>query len=95
MKFALLGLGEKSISYTTKKIIEEAKKVFREVQLIPLGDVKLKVDDGIDAFYNKKSLGSYDYIFPRIDSKRAELGYIVTKFLDDMNLVHIFECLEE
>jgi len=47
----------------------------------------LKTDKkGIDAFYGKESLAKYDYILPRIDSKRAEVGYPIMRFLDYMGV---------
>ena len=67
-------------------MIEEAKKVFKKVDLVPVIEVVLKIDDKIDVLYNNKSLGDYDYILPRIDSKRAVVGYPVIRFLDSMNV---------
>jgi len=86
MKLAILGPGEKSIGYTTKRLIEEETKVFKKVDLVPVIEVVLKIDDKIDVLYNNKSLGDYDYVLPRIDSKRAVVGYPVIRFLDSMNV---------
>ena len=84
MKLAILGPGENHIGYTTKRIIEEAGKLFKQVELVPLVDIKLRVNDGIDATYGKKSLSKYDYCLLKIDSKRASVGYPVARFLDGM-----------
>jgi len=86
MKLAILGPGEKYAGYSTKRIVEEAKKEFKKAELIPLIDIKLIIDKDIDAVYKKTSLKKYDYIIPRIDSKRAIIGYPVMRFLDSMGL---------
>jgi len=86
MKLAVLGPGEKFIRNSTKRIIEEAKKEFKNVDLVPLIDVKLRINKGVDVIWNNKSLKDYDYILPRIDSKRAAIGYPIISFLDDLNV---------
>ncbi len=82
MKLAILGPSEEKIGYSTKKLIEEGKKVFDEVVLIPALDVKLRITNELDAVYKGKSLRRFDYILPRIDSKRAVVGYPIVRFLD-------------
>ena len=82
MKLAILGPSEEKIGYSTKKLVEEAEKVFDEVVLIPVIDVKLRITKELDAIYKGKSLKRFDYILPRIDSKRAVVGYPVVRFLD-------------
>lgn len=86
MQLGILGPGPKKISYTTKRLIEEAKKEFRAVEIIPVIRVKLRINSGLDAIFNKKSLRDFDYILPRIDSRRAQTGYPVVRFLDDMDV---------
>jgi len=86
MKLAVLGPGPKVMGYTTKRILEEAKKVFKQTDLIPLIDVKLKVNNGVDALYGKNSLSDWDYVLLKIDSKRASVGYPIVRFLDHMNI---------
>lgn len=86
MKLAILGPTEKLSGYSTKRLIEEGKKVFDVCQLVPLINVKLVVDKKIDAIYNKKSLTKFDYILPRIDSKRVEVGYPIIRFLDELDV---------
>lgn len=87
MYFALLGPGNQPPSYTTQRLLEEAKKKFKKVEHIPLIDIKLKISDKeMNAIYGKKSLADFDYILPRIDSKRAVVGYPVMRFLDDMGV---------
>lgn len=86
MKLAILGPGENFIGYTTKRLLEEAKKADLDTKFISVVDVKLGVDDKIDAIYDKKSLSDFDYILPRIDSKRAVVGYPVMRFLDELGV---------
>jgi ribosomal protein S6--L-glutamate ligase len=86
MKLAVLGPGPSVMGYTTKRLLEEAKKVFRQTELIPLIDIKLKVNDGVDAIYRKKSLNEWDYLLLKIDSKRAGIGYPIVRFLDTMGV---------
>lgn len=82
MKIALLGPGKDYIKYSTKRLLEEAEKEFKKVELIPVIGVKLKIAKELDALYGKKNLKDYDYILPRIDSKRAETGHYIMRFLD-------------
>jgi len=86
MKLAILGPGEKAMGYTTKRLHEEANKIFKKVDMMSLVDVKLKVNDGVDAVYGKKSLKDWDYALLKIDSKRASVGYPVVRFLDAMGV---------
>jgi len=86
MKLAILGPSPKVIGYTTKRLLEEAEKADIDTKFIPLVDIKLKIDNGLDAVYEKKSLGKFDYILPRIDSKRTVVGYPIIRFLDEMGI---------
>ena len=70
------------MGYTTKRLIEEARAAGLKTEHIPLVEVKLMVNKKTDALYKKKSLSRFDYILPRIDSKRARIGYPVMRFLD-------------
>lgn len=92
MKIAVMGPREDMIGYSTKRIMEEAKKEFKKVKLIPLIEVSLKTDNkGIHAHHGKDDLSELDYIIPRIDSKRAEVGYPVMRFLDHMDVKKPYE----
>jgi len=86
MKLAILGPGPKKAGYSTKRLWEEAKKQFTSVEIVPVIKVKLVVGKGIDALIGKKSLKDFDYMLPRIDSKRAQIGYPIVRFLDDMGV---------
>lgn len=85
-KLAILGPSESKIGYSTKRLFEEGKERFKECRLIPLIDVQLRIEKGLDAVYEGKSLKGFDYVLPRIDSSRAEIGYPVIRFLDDMGV---------
>ena len=85
MNICILGPKEKSIRYSTRRLLEEAKKNFK-VDLVPASKVKLKITNGIDVSYNEKSFRNYEYVLPRIDSKRARVGYPIVRFLDDMGI---------
>jgi ribosomal protein S6--L-glutamate ligase len=82
MKLAILGPGKSAIGFSTRRLIEEAKAAGLKTDYIPVVEVSLTVDEKIDAMYGKKSLVKYDYVLPRIDSKRARVGYPVMRFLD-------------
>jgi ribosomal protein S6--L-glutamate ligase len=86
MKLAIIGPSQRVMGYTTKRLLEEAKAADLDTKFIPLIDVKLKADRKLDAVYEKKSLSGFDYILPRIDSKRAQVGYPVMRFLDEMGV---------
>jgi ribosomal protein S6--L-glutamate ligase len=82
MKLAVLGPGIKAMGYSSKRLMEEARAAGLKTEHIPILDVKLVVKKKADALYKKKSLGKFDYVLPRIDSKRAGIGYPVIRFLD-------------
>lgn len=82
MKLCVLGPGKKHLSYTSKRLIEESQKAGFKTDHVPVIEVKLVVEKKVDALYGKKSLSGYDYVLPRIDSKRARIGYPVMRFLD-------------
>ena len=82
MKIAVLGPSTKAMGYSTKRMIDEAKIAGLKPEHVPVIEVKLVVDNKLDAVYKKKSLSKFDYILPRIDSKRAQIGYRVMRFLD-------------
>ncbi len=87
MKVAILGPGKNAIGYTTKRLLEEGKNLKMKASLVPIIDVRLVIKKKIDAVYEKKSLSDFDYVLPRIDSKRATLGYPVMRFLDEMGVM--------
>ena len=87
MRLAILGPSPGKSGYTTQRLLDEARKVFKKVEQIPLIDVRLVLGDGkLDALYKKDSLGKFDYIIPRIDSKRAVIGYPIISFLDSLGV---------
>jgi ribosomal protein S6--L-glutamate ligase len=82
MKLCVLGPSKTAMGYTTRRLFEEAKSAGFKTEHVPVVDVQLVVNKKIDALYGKKSLRKFDYILPRIDSKRARVGYPVMRFLD-------------
>jgi len=89
MELCITGPGGKFVSNTTQRLLDEGKREFKKVEYVPILEIQLQVDSkkGLDAVYDKKSLGDYDYILPRIDSKRAEAGYHVFRVLDKMDVM--------
>jgi ribosomal protein S6--L-glutamate ligase len=89
MKICITGPGTKWMSHTTNRLIEEAKKEFKKVDYIPILDVQLQLHSkkGMDATYEKTSISDYDYLLPRIDSKRADGAYHVFRVLDNMDIM--------
>jgi len=83
MKFALLGPSPEFAAHSTRRLLEEARKQFRHVEHVPITDIVLEVGKKTSARFGKKNLEDYDYILPRIDSKRAEIGYPIMRFLDE------------
>jgi ribosomal protein S6--L-glutamate ligase len=87
MKLAIIGPGQTVIGYTTKRLIEESKKADINTTFIPIIEVKLKIDNKLDAIHGKSSLKGFDYVLPRIDSKRAVVGYPIMRFLDEFGVM--------
>lgn len=86
MKFALLGPSKEFMSQSTKRLVEEAKNQMKNVEYVPITDVILEAGKKPRAMFGKKELDEYDYIMPRIDSKRAEIGYPILKYLDQADV---------
>lgn len=82
VKLLILSPGLKVLSYTTKRLYEEARKQSIKTQIAPLMDIVLRISKGLEIKYGKENLLDYDYFLPRIDSKRASVGYPVVRFLD-------------
>ncbi len=85
-KIAMLGPTEKSVSYTSRRLVDEAKNAGLSLDYIPVVSVELRIRDRLEAFYGKTDLSKFDYILPRIDSKRAIIGYPVIRFLDALGV---------
>lgn len=86
MKLAILGPTHRNIGYTTKRLLEEADKAGIKKEYIPLVNIKLKINRDLDLLHGKRSLKDFDYVLPRIDSKRAVVGYTIMRFLDEMGI---------
>ena len=69
-------------SKTTQMILEEAKKEF-DCSLVPIYEVTIGMNKGkIKIMHKGKELKGYDYIFPRIDGKRAKYGFDIISAFD-------------
>ena len=88
MKICITGPETRHASHTTQRLMEEAKKEFGKADYVPILEIQLRLDSkkGMDALCEKKSLTEYDYVLPRIDSKRAEAGYHVFRVLDTLGV---------
>jgi len=84
MKLLMLAPGKASKS--TQMIFDESKKLFDSVDLFSIQDVILETTKEVRGFCNGNDLSNYDYMLPRIDSKRASYGYHVIKFFDSINM---------
>jgi len=84
-KLLIIGPAKQGIS--TDMLLKEANEVFSKVDYIPLNEIQLGLSDKPEILHNGKDLSKYDYVLPRIDSKRAQHGYHVIRFMDmfDMN----------
>lgn len=82
MKVGILGPRENTMSHSTKRLVEEAKKAFGNAKLIPIIETRLEAGKDLRVFHEKDDLSEYDYILPRIDSRRAEIAYPVMRLLD-------------
>ena len=69
-------------SKTTHMILDEAKKEF-DCTLVPIYELTIGMNKRkIKIMHKGRELRGYDYIFPRIDSKRAEYGYDIISAFD-------------
>ena len=82
----LLIMAPRKMSNSTELIIEESKKLFKKVDHIPITETVIQVDKYSKLLYKGKNLDSYDYLIPRIDSKRARYGYKLMKYLDQTRI---------
>ena len=64
-------MSPRKMSKSTKLIIEESKKLFENVDHIPITETIIQVDNDSKLLYKGNVLDKYDYLIPRIDSKRA------------------------
>ena len=83
---AILGPRMKSVSESTKRMISEARSSGFKVEYIPLVNIKLKAGKKLEILHGKTDVSKFDYILPRIDSKRAIIGYPIIRFLDNLDV---------
>ena len=82
----LLIMSPRKMSNSTKLIIEESKKLFQNVDHVPITETVIQVDNDSKLLYKGNTLDKYDYLIPRIDSKRARYGYKLMKYFDQTNI---------
>jgi ribosomal protein S6--L-glutamate ligase len=82
----LLILAPKGKSISTDMLIEEGKKIFKEVDFLPLKKVIINASGEFGATCEDKNLSEYNYLLPRIDSIRASFGYHVMKYFDTTSI---------
>lgn len=86
MNMKLLVLAPRRLSKSTKMVVDEAKNLFSEINLVPINRVVMKVEGqskiGFKLFYKNIDLLKHDYLFPRIDSKRVRMGYHIIRLFD-------------
>ena len=73
-------------SKTTTLIEGEAKKLFSEIKSISIKQLVINAGDKFSVEYMGKELIDFDYLLPRIDSKRASFGFHVMKYFDDVGI---------
>ncbi len=74
-------LAPKNRSKTTEALLKESGGKF-----IPIKEVVLNITKELVPSYKKQDLTDFDYILPRIDSKRAPFGYQIMRFLDSTDV---------
>jgi len=82
----LLIIGAEKLGPSTTRLIKEAEAVFSNVKYIPVNRIILKLNGKPKILYEGEDLTKYDYCLPRIDSKRAQHGYHIMRFLDKANM---------
>lgn len=78
MKVAILSNGPGN--YSTKRLVEEAKKRGHKVEVIKYKDCYLALDDKHpDVYYGGEKLSKYDAIIPRISNSMTRYGCAVVR----------------
>ena len=78
MKIAILSNG--NANYSTKRLVEEAKKRGHEVKVIKYKNCYLSLDDKHpDIYYKGKKLEGFDAILPRISNNMTRYGCAVVR----------------
>lgn len=78
MKLAILSNGD--ANYSTKRLVEEAKKRGHEVKVIKYKNCYLALDDKHpDVFYKGEKLSGFDAILPRISNNMTRYGCAVVR----------------
>jgi len=82
----IMVIGAENPSPSTQKILDEARQVFDIVDYIPVNHILIDIGKSQDLKFDNMTIQKYDYCLPRIDSKRAQHGYHVMRFLDNISM---------
>jgi ribosomal protein S6--L-glutamate ligase len=86
-KKSVLVLAPLAKSKTTDLILKEFAKRFKTF-FAPIRDVVVTIDKGkTNIAFEKQDLTKFDYVLPRIDSKRVEYGYQLIKAFDSTQIL--------
>ncbi|MBR5621312.1 RimK family alpha-L-glutamate ligase [Candidatus Saccharibacteria bacterium] len=78
MRIAILSNGD--ANYSTKRLVEEAKKKGHEVKVVKYKNCYLSLDEKHpDVYYHGKKLEGYDAIIPRISNNMTRYGCAIVR----------------
>ena len=81
MRIAILSNGPGN--YSTKRLVEEAKKRGHEVEVIKYKNCYVSIEQGVNqVFYNGEPLGKYDAVIPRIATYMTKYGTAIVRQLE-------------
>ncbi len=79
----LLIIGALKPGPSTKMLISEGEKAFKKVYYAPVSRILLRISsERAELSHDGNDLTKFDYCLPRIDSRRAQHGYHVVRFMD-------------
>lgn len=83
---SLIFIAPSKPSKTTLLLLEEAKKKF-DVSLVSIDDIIIKssLDNGVRVYNKDRDISFADYIFPKIDGKRKDIGLKIVKAYEMLN----------
>lgn len=77
----LLVIGSTNPGTSTNMLLNEAREQL-DLEYIPVNTILLELNEKPKITHDGKDLSKFDYCLPRIDSKRAQHGYHVIRFMD-------------
>lgn len=85
MKFGLISLG----SVSSKMLLDEAKKVFDEADMIDIRKIEIKIDKKATVLYDGEPLKNYDCLYMKGSYKYSSLLYGLTEIYKEKCFVPI------